>query len=1066
MIIAALMCICSVALAQKAGNCTYVPTLDTPQHTLKKLSITFEDYKSIELADAETAIIYAYLTSLEKKHGNNSSAAIQYFAYSDNMNVSGNTLTFYPEAYKASSGSSSLGKKNAPKKAWGQDTKDYLRIAFPKGMLKATNKNGTTVSLDSISYKYEYTETDTDSGSDPLVYVLTPANGETVKSLSSVTLEFPNCTGTLVLNWYQTQEPYVIDENGNTVVTATRSFDTNAKFTGLIALKSSIKKAGTYTLVIPAESYYVTTSADGGGDKFYHKEIRATYTVLGESRNWESIPEDGSTVATFDGIHITFPGKTIKSKNNNVGNGSLKVYDKADDKYPAMEFGYFYAKTEGGTVNFTTASQISKVKENTTYYLDLPYGLLTFSDGKQNEGLHLEFTYSTTVPETPGTPDNPDPGTPDNPDPGTPDNPDPGIPDNPDPGIPDNPDPGIPDNPDPGTPDNPDPGIPDNPDPSTPDNPDPDTPENPETPEDPSGLVTIDNYVGYTTGEVYRKDGVRFNSGSEQGMLIYLPIEKTSLLAGATIKAIRTATGTTQLDTPRLVIIEGDDVYQTPVIEQSTSKFTTSMKDYALDTPYTITGDKALYVGIKCSLSADYHPMLFDETLDLPANLAWALTNNGWEDISNRGYGAPNIQILLDKNINAADIMVKPFQTSTYNKVGNDMVIKTQIFNYGMKEINSFDLTYRIGDNDAVVKSISDISLAQGQTYDVTINDAAIISSGRLDLSVEVTNVNGEDDAEPIDNHQNSKTFVYPQDMKKKILFEEFTGQDCVNCPSGTATVENVLADYKGQYVEVYHHAGYQDDNFTTREDYEYTWFYNGGTYAPGGMANRHPALPSLTSVVVKSNNLASVQSAVKSAMQMAPYVGINMQNSYDSDSRHGTVSIDLTCYEEPTELEHRLNVWLVQDSIMRYQNGSGVIMHNNAFRMSLTGIWGNAIQLYEGETQTLTFDYTIPTSIVGEYAANFMSGGGAVENVDDKTIYAIANNMRIVAFVADNSDNVLKCTVWNAEECIVTDVPDGIVEVRVQDDENATIYDLQGRAVKSPRRGLYISNGKTFIKR
>lgn len=276
-----------------------------------------------------------------------------------------------------------------------------------------------------------------------------------------------------------------------------------------------------------------------------------------------------------------------------------------------------------------------------------------------------------------------------------------------------------------------------------------------------------------------------------------------------------------------------------------------------------------------------------------------------------------------------------------------------------------------------------------------------------------------------------------------------------------------MLSDYEGQYVEVYHHAGYKDDNFTTREDDEYTWFYNSGgnTYAPGGMANRHPALPSLTSAVVMSNDYGGVLSIVNSAMQMAPYVGINMQNTYDSASRRGTVSIDLTCYEEPSDLEHRLNVWLVQDSIMRYQNGSGVVMHNNAFRMSLTGTWGDVVALNEGDTQTLTFDYVLPEAIIGEYAANFMSGSG-IADVDDKNIYAIANHMRIVAFVADSSENALKCTVWNAEECIVTDVPDGIVEVCMPDAADGKIYDLQGRVVKSPRRGLYISNGKTFIKR
>lgn len=989
-IIAVLFCLGSTVLAQKVGNCTYEPSLDTPQHKLTKLGITFEDYQSVSLANAEKAIIYVYRTSLEKEKGQNSVNAMEYFTYADGMKCVGNKLTFYPEKYHTS-GTATRAQHRAPglRKGWGQDTNDYLRVAIPAHMLKAVDKQGNEVLLDSLSYSYIYTaEEEPFDEKKALEYVLTPANGETVKTLNSFTLEFPNCQGVFTLNYDQRQDPYVLNDKGETVMTSTRMFDNSARHSGLIALKSIINKAGVYTLVIPEASYHMSPSVEAWSDSIKHPEIRATYTVLGsDERTWESVPADGSTVTSFDGIHITFSDKKIASKNPNVGGGNLKVYNKADDKYPEMIFQYYFAKNDDHTIHFTTASQISKVKENATYYLDLPFGLLTFDDGTQNEGLHVEFTYNPNYTDGPA-------------------------------------------------------------------------------------LVEGDNYVGYTTSAVQRKNGVRFNSGAEQGMLIYLPKEKTANLAGCTIKAIRTATGTTQLDTPRLVIIEGDDVNQTPVVEQSTGKFSTSMKDYALDAPYTIAGDKALYVGFKCSLSAEYKPMLFDETLDLPAGLAWALTDNGWEDITSRGYGAPNIQILLDKNVDAADVLVKPFQTSVYNKVGDDMSISTQIFNYGLQEVKSFDITYKIGSDPAIVKSVTGISLPQGSAYDINIDDATISSSGRLPLVIEVTNINGADDVEPTDNKQTSSAFIYPADMSKKVLWEEFTGQTCVNCPSGTATVNRVLADYEGQYVEVYHHAGYADDNFTTRDDIEYTWFYNNGsnTYAPGGMANRHPALLSLTTAVVQSNDMGSVMASVQSAMLMAPYVGIGMQNEFDNNTRTGKVSIDVTCYELPSDQEHSLNVWLVQDGVVRYQNGSGVISHDNAFRKSLSGTWGKSIKLNEGETQTLTFDYSIPETIVGEYATYTMSAAG-IADVDDKNVKAVPSNMRIVAFVADKSENALKCTVWNAEECPVTDHDADAIEGFREQATSSVVYDMQGRQIRNSQfnsqlnRGVYIVNGKKVLR-
>lgn len=281
------------------------------------------------------------------------------------------------------------------------------------------------------------------------------------------------------------------------------------------------------------------------------------------------------------------------------------------------------------------------------------------------------------------------------------------------------------------------------------------------------------------------------------------------------------------------------------------------------------------------------------------------------------------------------------------------------------------------------------------------------------------------------------------------------------------ATVNSVLAGYKGQVVEVYHHAGYAPDNFTTLEDSEYTWFFNNGgnTYAPAGMANRRPALPSQTTAVIQSNVRGDVQAVVQSAMQVAPYVGITMENNYDDEARTGKVSIDVTCYELPSDREHRLNVWLVQDSVMRYQNGSGVINHNHAMRMSLTGTWGETIKLAEGETSTQTFEYAIPESIVGRYAQYTM--GTSANEVDDKVILAFPENMRIVAFVSDHSENALNCMVWNVEECDITDVPSAMTGISQSGSAKAEVFDLQGRKVDGQvRQGLYITNGKTILKR
>ena len=994
-----LLAVCGAALAQGAGHCEYNPSLDEEMHEPDTVVVTFLDYKSVRLTNPENAYMFVYRTSLEKKYGKNSMSSCQYYGTRNNMKVTGNKLVLTPKRYAEPSAGSSQ-KRNAPRKAWGTGEEDAFRFSIPSGTLTATDEAGVEHILDSISFQYVYTDKEDPNRVEhsPLEYRLYPSTDEEVTSLGEILLEFPYCQGLFTYNYDQAQNPYVLDAAGQTVVTGTRSLSMEMDYTGKITLKNRITKAGQYTLVIPANSYHISRSLEAWNDSIRHPEIRATYTVLGEeSMAWETVPANGKTANTFDGIYLSFPGKTIKSRVTNLDGGNLKVYMVGDDRYPAMDFNYYFSKISDNRLCFTSASQISKIKDGATYYYDVPYGLVTFTDGTVSDGFHVEFTYDTTY--------------------------------------------------------------------------DPNKDNLANAPK------VADNYVGYTTGKVYRKDGVRFNSGSEQGMLIRLPKEKTALLAGSKIKAIRTATGTTQMENPRLIIIEGDDVNATPVVEQATSKFSTAMKDYALDTPYEIKGDKALFVGIKCSLNAAYSPMLFDETLDLPEGLAWALTADGWIDISHKGYGAPNIQLLVDENVAVEDVLVKPFQTGVYNKMGQPLTISTQVFNYGVNEVSNFDVTYKIGNETEVSKHIDGISLKQGEAYELVIDDVKVPSAGLLPLEVKVTNVNGTADIEMSDNIQASQPYIYPADVTKKILFEEFTGMNCVNCPGAVIAVNEVLSEYPGQYVEVYHHAGYEPDNFTLNEDLEYTWFYNNGgsTYAPGGMVNRRAANAEATSVVFQSNELAKVRAGVIAALNVAPYVGIKMSNEFDDASRSGKVTIDVQCYEVPTDEVHTLNVWLVQDNVTRYQKGAGVVAHNNAMRMSLSGNWGKQIELKADANNTYTFEYTIPESITSEYAEYLF---GAASEVDDKDVVAVPSDMRIVAFVSDFTKNALTSNVWNAEECKVTDADGGTLETGINEiadiPSKAAVYDLQGRRIDNSqfaihnsqlKHGLYIVNGKKVIR-
>ena len=139
---------------------------------------------------------------------------------------------------------------------------------------------------------------------------VSPANGTTVASLSSITLTYSeNVNGTII-----NESPIeVTDAEGNTVTTATLSTDMSIWNIVHITLASEIKTNGTYTLTIPEEfignEAYIGTQPDKGaglGGK-YNPAFTLTYTV-DSTLGIDTLTIDnaaGKTVYSIDGRKVS-----------------------------------------------------------------------------------------------------------------------------------------------------------------------------------------------------------------------------------------------------------------------------------------------------------------------------------------------------------------------------------------------------------------------------------------------------------------------------------------------------------------------------------------------------------------------------------------------------------------------------------------------------------------------------------------------------------------------------------------------------------------------------------------
>lgn len=526
-----------------------------------------------------------------------------------------------------------------------------------------------------------------------------------------------------------------------------------------------------------------------------------------------------------------------------------------------------------------------------------------------------------------------------------------------------------------------------------------------------------EKYIGYTTGSFVRSNGIKLSTDTKMGMAIHLSQEKAELLKGKTINGVRAMFGTKQISDFKIFVTK--ELGGTPISETAQSSATTSLKNYYFDTPVTITGEE-IYVGYTFTLSTEnYKPLMVDYTSDFNTETVYSLVDGEWIDLNGQNVGGPAVQLILNDTPEINDLVIKPFNATKYYRGGDDLSLSSQLFNFGTTTVTSFEITTRIGEQEPQTQTITDVNIEPNTVYDFSLPGVNASTEGFTTVSIEITKVNEEDDADMSDNVASNTVYLYPSTMQRKFLIENFTGQACSNCPRGHQEINNVISGREDDFVIVSHHAGYEPDTFTMTEDGNLTWFYNSGgsTYAPAAMVDRYPYSAGETTCVFGSSSsglTSDMQSAIALREVIEPYISVGLQNTYDPETRLCKVDVVVHTYHVPSSEMHTLNLWLTQDGITASQSGtSSNYSHDHVFRASLTETWGTPIELNEGETIVKSFEYTLPEEIASTYSGTSYTG----------TTYAtVPENMHWVAFVGDITASPTSCTVWNSNTIGVTE--------------------------------------------
>lgn len=430
-------------------------------------------------------------------------------------------------------------------------------------------------------------------------------------------------------------------------------------------------------------------------------------------------------------------------------------------------------------------------------------------------------------------------------------------------------------------------------------------------------------------------------------------------------------------------------------------------------------------------------------------------TGNSWEDKCEAGLGTLSIETIIEAdNLPTFDLAATGMELPHRIQKGTTVPVKLYVSNMASRTISEFDVVCNIDGMGEVVHHIQKTIMPCDEDS-VVFDFMPELDEPQRDLKMEVT-IGGLKEGDDIDTSNNSvySYFDFVKfDFSRRVLFEEFTTENCPNCPPAIEIITGVLEDeeFSENVLALCHHSGYITDWLTTDADIELLYLYGtGGTYAPAVMYDRSGEGGPVRQVEASDKIKENLRQRLSTLSNVA--IEVTARGDADRNTIEVTVSGGLDSGFDLSD--PRITVCVVENNVKaKYQAGStGDFFHQHVLR-TYNEIWGAPLEWDEE----------------GEYVYE------CELSVDESWK---CENMEIIAFV-NNYDamSIANCAVENAARCDIEWTGDVSISETVQKQIVSTeYYDVAGRKIARPVvRGVYIqkdhfddgsiATGKFYVK-
>lgn len=486
------------------------------------------------------------------------------------------------------------------------------------------------------------------------------------------------------------------------------------------------------------------------------------------------------------------------------------------------------------------------------------------------------------------------------------------------------------------------------------------------------------------------------------------------------------------------------------IVRTTYADFTEGWNDVLFEEPLEIGEDK-LYLGFQVyeTLGTPY-PLVAYAAATVPHSCLVNQGKKSWEEYTDRGTLL--IGALLEDEDAAAFQRTAYAQNTTHPQtVAPDADFQGELYIHNFSATPIQHLRIAMQGAGATQPTYRDIQLPEPlEAYGSTIISALLHSGTTEGTSVDWTATVDAIDGTPAQHGRPGTTQLYVtfDNFIRTPLVEEFTSQRCVNCPQMVYFLEKAIQQHDGEVIYVAHHSGFAKDVFTSAADEAVKYVFGGyeSEYNPAIMYNR--AVFEGESTIVQGIRGMSPEpylQALATAADMPAMAEVKISATEAEVKVAGRVARDLvgsplyiSCYLVEDGMTTAQYPQLGMDDADAPADLKDVFRHNGVILHHFTAdALGDLLDVNPDGTYALTYPMAQKDGFGG-------------------------TGRRIVALVHKvNKSNLRENYVLNAAQLAITTT--GIREQR-QQPADAALYDLSGRRVHSPRRGLYIRLGHKLL--